>query len=157
MPRRPYKKKKVKPDPIFDSYEVAKLINNLMVEGKKSTAQRIVYGVMEQIKKETDDPLRLLHQAISNVAPNHEVRPRRLGGASYLVPIEVRRERKLYLALNWIIDAAMAKPNKEYKTFGAKLYAEIMDAAKNQGQAVSKRLQTEKLADSNKAFAHLKW
>lgn len=157
MPRHPYKKKKVKPDPIFDSYEVAKLINNLMVEGKKSTAQRIVYGVMEQIKKETDDPLRLLHQAISNVAPNHEVRPRRLGGASYLVPIEVRRERKLYLALNWIIDAAMAKPNKEYKTFGAKLYAEIMDAAKNQGQAVSKRLQTEKLADSNKAFAHLKW
>lgn len=157
MPRHPYKKQKVKQDSVFDSYEVAKLINNLMIDGKKSIAQRIVYGVMERIKKESDDPLRVLHQAINNVAPTYEVRPRRLGGASYLVPIEVRKERRLYLALNWIIDAARAKSNKEYKTFDTKLYAEIMDAAKNQGQAVSKRQQTEKLADANKAFSHLKW
>lgn len=128
-----------------------------MKDGKRSTASRIVYGVFDKLKKENKDPLIVLHQAITNVAPTHEVRPRRLGGASYLVPMEVRRQRSLFLALNWIIVAARTRSSKEYKTFINKLYAELVEASQNQGQAVQKKLQTEKLAESNKAFAHLKW
>lgn len=127
------------------------------MDGKKTVAQGVVYGVMEKLKKEDDDPVKVLHKAITNVAPTVEVKPRRLGGASYLVPTEVRKERRLYLALNWIIEAAKTKSNKEYRSFEAKLTSELTEAAKNQGAAVSKRLQAEKLAEANKAFAHLKW
>ncbi|MBI3619563.1 30S ribosomal protein S7 [Candidatus Roizmanbacteria bacterium] len=157
MPRRHYQKKKIKPDPLYNNFEIAKLINYLMKDGKKTVAERIVYEVMDNIKKDDKDAIKILHQAIGNVAPVHEVKPRRLGGASYLVPIEVRRDRKFFLALNWIVNAATARPNKEYKTFGKKLLAELYDAANNQGQAVSKRQQTEKLAEANKAFSHLRW
>jgi small subunit ribosomal protein S7 len=157
MPRHPYKKRTIKPDRIYNSFEVAKLINYVMRDGKKTVAEKIVYKVLERIKNEGKEPLKVLSQAIINSAPNYEVRPRRLGGASYLVPIEVRPERKLFLALNWIIEAAKSRPNKEYKTFIDKLYAEIIDASNNQGQAVAKRAQTEKLAEANKAFAHLRW
>ena len=157
MPRHQYKKTKVRLDLLHKNLEVAKLINYLMKDGKKSVAQSIVYTALDQIEKDGHDPLKILHTALSNVAPNFEVKPRRLGGASYLVPIEVRRERKLFLALNWIINAAATRPNKEYHTFDKKLYVELMEASQNQGHAVSKKLQTEKLAESNKAFAHLKW
>lgn len=157
MPRHSYKRKKVGIDPVYDSFEVAKLVNYLMKSGKKSVAQRIVYQVFDQLKKENHDPLKILHQALNNVSPNFEVKPRRLGGASYLVPTEVRKERKSFLALNWIIDAATARPNKEYKAFYKKLHAEIVDASNNVGTAVAKKQQTEKLAESNKAFSHLKW
>lgn len=156
MPRHPYKKRFETPDPVYRSFEVKKLVNYVMRDGKKATAEKVVYNVLEDLKKE-DEPLKILHKAISNVAPNHEVKPRRLGGASYLVPTEVRRERKLYLAFNWIIDAAKSRSQKEYHTLRNKLTAEILDASKNQGQAVNKRLQAEKLAEANKAFAHLKW
>lgn len=132
-------------------------MNYIMLNGKKNASRTIVYDVMETIKGKDGDSLVILAQAISNVAPTYEVKPRRLGGASYLVPTEVRRDRKTFLALNWIINAAKARPNKEYKTFSAKLSAELQDAAKNQGAAVAKRQQTEKLAETNKAFAHLKW
>ncbi len=157
MPRRPYKKQPVKPDEVYNSLEVAKLINYTMIDGKRAVAAGLVYDLIDQLKKDGQDPLKILHQAIENVAPIYEVKPRRLGGASYLVPIEVRRERKLFLALNWIINAAKARPNKEFHTFSQKLLAEISEASKNQGQAVAKKLQTEKLAEANKAFAHLKW
>lgn len=157
MPRHSYKRQTVKPDNIFKSIEIAKLINYLTRNGKKSVAKGIVYGVMEMLKKNNPDPLKLLHLALSNVAPEHEVKPRRLGGASYLVPIDVRYERKLFLGLNWIINAAIARPNKEFHTFKEKLYSEIMDASKNQGAAVAKKAQTEKLAEANRAFSHLKW
>lgn len=157
MPRHNYKKRPVKKDKLYNSLEVAKLINYLMINGKKSVAEGIIYKVMEELKKESDDPIKLLHLAIDNVSPIHEVKPRRLGGASYLVPIEVRRERKLKLALNWIIDAAKSRSNKEFHTFDKKLLVEIIEASKNQGQAVAKKQQTEKLADANKAFSHLKW
>lgn len=157
MPRHSYKKKTIRKDPVYKSYEVAKLTNYVMLNGKKSVAQKIVYDILEDLKKESQDPLRMLTQALDNVAPTYEVKPRRLGGASYLVPTEVRKERKLFLALNWIIDAARSRSNKEFHTFGKKLLAEITDAAKNQGQAVAKKLQTEKLAEANKAFSHLKW
>lgn len=157
MPRHSYKKNRPKTDAVYNSLEVDKLINYVMRDGKKTVAEKIVYNVLDELKKENQDPLKILHQAIDNVAPNHEVKPRRLGGASYLVPIEVRRERRLFLALNWIITAASDRSNKEYHNFSKKLLAELLDASKNQGQAVAKRLQTEKLAEANKAFAHLKW
>lgn len=157
MPRRKYKKNIVQKDPIYNSYAVAKLINYVMIDGKKTVAKKIVYTVLEKIKKQEKDPLELLEKAINNVAPKIEVRPRRLGGASYLVPVEVRRERQLFLALNWIINAAKSRPNKQYHTFIEKLYAELIEAANNQGGAVQKRQQVEKLAESNKAFAHLRW
>lgn len=157
MPRHPYKKLRVKSDPVYNSLEVAKLITYIMIDGKKTVAKGIVYKVLDELKKQDPDPLNILHQAIQHVAPNYEVKPRRLGGASYLVPTEVRRERKLFLALNWIIEAARTRSNKEYHTFEKKLFAELTDASKNQGTAVAKRLQTEKLAEANKAFGHLKW
>lgn len=157
MPRHSYKRIPTKKDPVYNSFEVAKLINYLMLDGKKTTAQAIVYGVLERFKKENMEPVETLEKALSNVAPEHEVKPRRLGGASYLVPIEVRRERKLFLGLSWIVDAARAKSNKEFRTFQEKLYTELKDASANQGQAVTKRAQSEKLAEQNKAFSHLKW
>lgn len=157
MPRHPYKKVPVKADLIYSSHEVAKLINYIIKDGKKDVARRIVYEVLDRIKKENKNPVQTLSQAIGNVVPNYEVRPRRLGGASYLVPVEVRRQRGLFLALNWIIEAAESRGSKEYKTFANKLFAELTEASQNQGQAVQKKLQTEKLAEANKAFAHLKW
>ncbi len=157
MPRHGYKKRTIKADAIYNSHEVSKLINYIIMDGKKSVAQAIIYKTMEELKKENEDPLKVLHKAITNVAPTVEVKPRRLGGASYLVPTEVRKERRLYLALNWIIEAAKAKPNKEFRSFEAKLTSEIIDASKSQGASVNKRLQAEKLAEANKAFAHLKW
>ncbi|MGB9883244.1 MAG: 30S ribosomal protein S7 [Microgenomates group bacterium] len=157
MPRHKYKKITIKPDKVYQSFEVAKFINYVMRDGKKSIAEKLVYKAFDEIKKQGLDPMVVFHQAIDNTSPNYEVRPRRLGGASYLVPVEVRKERKLFLALNWIIDAAKARPNKEYKTFDKKLTAELLDASKNQGQAVAKKQQTEALAEKNKAFSHLKW
>ncbi len=157
MPRHSYKKRVFKKDKQFNSLEIAKLINYIMINGKKSVAEGLIYKMIDDLKKQSDDPLKLLHLAIENVSPIHEVKPRRLGGASYLVPTEVRRERKLKLALNWIIDAARARTNKEFHTFDQKLVAEIVEASKNQGAAVAKKAQTEKLADANKAFSHLKW
>lgn len=157
MPRRGYKRLPVKKDAIYNSFEVAKLINYIMVDGKKSVAQDLVYKAFDEIKKNKLDPMEVLRKSIANVAPNKEVRPRRVGGASYLVPMDTRNERKMYLALNWIVEAAQARPNKQYKTFDKKLVAELMDAYQNQGEAVNKRLQVEKLAAANKAFAHFAW
>jgi len=157
MPRHQYKRTKITADPVYGSLEVTKLINYLMVDGKRSVAERIVYNVLERFKKEGQEPLKILNQAIFNVAPAHEVKPKRLGGASYLVPIEVRKERKLFLGLNWMINVAREKSNKEFRSIEEKLYTEIKDAAQNLGQSVAKKASTEKLADSNKAFSHLKW
>lgn len=158
MPRHAYKRLEVKNDPVHDSFEVSKLINYVMVDGKKNVARKLVYDTIESLKKDNaEEPLTVLHKAISNVAPTVEVRPRRLGGASYLVPVEVRKVRKIYLALNWIVNAANSRSNKEFHTFSEKLVAEIRDAANNTGAAITKRQQTEKMAEANKAFAHLKW
>ena len=157
MPRRSYKKITVKPEAIYNSLEVEKLINYIMIDGKKSDAKKIVYHVLEKLVKDGKDPLQTLITAIQNVAPNFEVKPRRLGGASYLVPTEVRPDRKLFLSLNWIIEAAKARSNKEFHRFEDKLYTEIKEAFQNQGAAIAKKQQVEKLAETNKAFAHLKW
>ncbi len=157
MPRHSYKRKTVRKDPVYENHEVAKLINYIMRDGKRSVARGIVYDVFEELKKQSQDPLKILRVALDNVSPTHEVKPRRLGGASYLVPIEVRPERKLFLALNWIVDAARSRSNKEFHTFKQKLLTELLEASKNQGNAVAKKAQTEKLAEANKAFSHLRW
>jgi len=157
MPRHQYKRQSAQPDSIYNSYEVSKLINYIMKDGKKTVAEQLVYSMIERIKSEDKDPLVTLNKAISNVTPDKEVRPRRLGGASYLVPTDVREDRKMYLALNWIIDAARSRSNKEFHSFDLKLAEEIKEAAKRQGPAFAKRQQTEKLAAQNKAFSHLKW
>lgn len=157
MPRRQYKKRQIRPDSIYDSYETEKLVNYLMKDGKKNAAYKIIYGVYEDLEKKKMNPLEVLRKAIANVAPTHEVRPKRVGGASYLVPSETRQQRKLFLALKWILEAAGKRSNKEFKSMRAKLLAEITDAASGQGEAVSKKAQVEKLAEANKAFAHFRW
>ena len=157
MPRRPYKRRPTKIDPLFENHEVAKLINYIMLDGKKTVARSIVYTIFNKLVEQNQEPLKVLHMAIQHVSPTYEVKSRRLGGASYLVPTEVRKNRKLFLALNWIVEGAKSRSNKEFHTFAEKLLAELLDASKNQGQAVNKKQQTEKLADANKAFAHLKW
>ncbi|HLD27048.1 MAG TPA: 30S ribosomal protein S7 [Patescibacteria group bacterium] len=157
MPRRPYKKRNVKPDIIYSSYEVAKLITYVMKDGKKSVAEHIIYTIIETMKKNKLNPLEVIHKAIENTAPQFEVKPKRVGGASYLVPIETRSSRKIFLAFNWIIKAAYNRSSKEYRTFDKKLYAELMDAYQGQGEAINKRKQVEKLAEANRAFAHFKW
>ena len=157
MPRRGYKRQHAAADPIYDSFEVAKLVNYVMRDGKKSVAQKQVYTALETLKASKLDPVDVLNKAIHNVAPMKEVRPRRVGGASYLVPVDTRPQRRMFLALNWIVEAARARSNKQFKTFDTKLHAELMDAYQNQGEAVNKRLQVEKLAAANKAFAHFAW
>lgn len=157
MPRRSYKRRNPGADPVYDSIEVAKLINYIMVDGKKTVAEKIVYDVMEKLKEVEKDPVKALAKAVANTSPQMEVRPRRLGGASYMVPTEVRKERKLFLALNWIVEGARVRPSKEHKTFADKLYIELKDAIQGVGGAVSKKASVEKQADQNKAFAHLKW
>ncbi|GAB4219202.1 MAG: 30S ribosomal protein S7 [Candidatus Microgenomates bacterium] len=157
MPRHKYKKIKIKPDKVYNSFEVAKLINYLIHDGEKKVAEKITYQAFEEIKKQKLDPIKIFYQAITNTSPQMEVKPRRLGGASYLVPTEVRKERRLFLSLNGIIEAAKSRSSKEYKSFYKKLAAELIDASNNQGQAVAKKQQTESLAEKNKAFSHLKW
>jgi small subunit ribosomal protein S7 len=157
MPRRKYKKNIVKPDQIYGSFEVSKLINYIMVDGKKSVAENVVYQAMDLLKEKKLEPLNVLHRVIQNVSPNHEVKAKRVGGASYLVPQETRAERRIFLALNWIVNASRARSSKEFKGMAQKLVAELMDAYNDIGEAVNKKKQVEKLAEANKAFAHFKW
>ena len=155
--RRPLKKKHdIQPDSVYDSVKVTKLINYIMERGKKNTARKIVYDAFELLKGKDgkDDPVALFETAIKNVAPLMEVRSRRVGGANYQVPREVRPERRLALALRWIVAAAKAgKGNEMYK----RLADEIKKAAAEEGEAVKKRENTHKMADANKAFAHFAW
>ncbi len=151
-------RKEVAPDPVYNDVVLASLINRTMRSGKKSAAQKQVYGALEIIKEKTkQDPLLVFHQAIDNVKPLMEVRSRRIGGAAYQVPMPVRGERKQSLALRWIIQAAQKKPNKEFHTFSEKLSAELMDAFNNTGLAMKKKEDTHRMAEANKAFSHFRW
>ncbi|MEK7616750.1 MAG: 30S ribosomal protein S7 [Patescibacteria group bacterium] len=146
------------PDPIYNSKLVTRFINKIMRGGKKSIAEGLVYKALEQIKENTkQDPIQVFEKAVLNVSPKMEVRPRRVGGASYQVPSEVRGDRKESLALRWILASAAAKPNKEFKTFDKKLAAEILDAANGTGGAVKKKDDVQKTAAANRAFAHFRW
>lgn len=156
MPRKgPVEKRRVFTDPVYGDETVARFINKIMLKGKKSTAERIFYGSLELIAKKTGkDPLKVFRQAMDNVSPQVEVRPRRVGGATYQVPIEVRPDRKRSLAMRWLIGYSR---NRSGKTMIEKLAAEFLDASQGVGQSVKKREDTHKMAEANKAFAHYRW
>lgn len=156
MPRRGRAPvRKIDPDPIYGSVLAAKFINKIMWDGKKSLAQSIFYKAMDLVREKTGkDPLEVLDKAVKNVAPLLEVRPRRVGGATYQVPMEVRPERRTSLAIRWIVEYARQRSERGMVY---KLAAEIMDAANNTGGAVKKKEDTHKMAEANKAFAHYRW
>lgn len=157
MRRRPAKPRKIQPDPIYKNVLVTKLINRSMKAGKKSVAQKQVYGAFEIIKEKGEDPMQVLSKAFSNIRPSMEVRPRRVGGAAYQVPMPVRGSRKDSLAIRWLIAAARGRSNSEYHTFADKLSAELLEASQGEGGAVKKRTDTERMAEANRAFSHFRW
>lgn len=151
-------KRVLSPDPIYSSRLVTRFINRVMLDGKKTVAQRLVYQALDEIEKKTGkNPLPTFETAIANVSPRMEVRPRRVGGASYQVPVEVRGDRREALAIRWIIQAATNRSSKEFHTFNQKLSAEILDASNNSGGAIKKKDDVLRLAESNKAFSHFRW
>jgi small subunit ribosomal protein S7 len=155
MRRRRAPERKVQPDPVYNSELVAKFINNLMWDGKKSLAQKIFYRAMEIVGERTNEnPLHVFQKAIENVKPSMEVRSRRIGGANYQVPVEVRPKRQISLAIKWIIDAARKRPGRRMYE---KLAAEIIDAYKGTGNAVKTRENVHKMAEANRVFAHFRW
>ncbi len=148
-------KREINPDPKFGDVVLTKFMNLIMQDGKKSVAERIVYGALDKMEaKVKQDPIQLFHQALENVKPALEVRSRRVGGATYQVPVEVRSERKQALAIRWIIAAARAR-NED--TMDDRLSGEFMDAANNRGSAVKKREDTHRMAEANRAFSHYRW
>jgi small subunit ribosomal protein S7 len=156
MRRKLKAKPKLTPDSEYNSEKVAKFINYTMLEGKKVTARKLVYGALDVIKEKTKNPnpLEVFEMALKNAAPTMEVRSRRVGGANYQVPREVRPERRQFLSMKWLIDAARSKKGKP---MAEKLAEEIIAAANNEGEAIKKRENMHKMAESNKAFAHFAW
>ena len=143
------------PDPKYKSLVLAKFINFVMYDGKKTTAEKIIYTALDEIKIKTkEDPIKVFNDAINNIRPNLEVRSRRVGGATYQVPVEVKTKRSQTLALRWLLIATRKRKNK---TMSDKLLNEVMDAYQNKGAAIKKREDTHKMAESNKAFAHFRW
>jgi len=153
--RREITKRQVLPDPKFGSERLTKFVNMIMQSGKKSVAERIMYGALDVVvEKGKGDALEVLENALTNVSPSVEVKSRRVGGATYQVPVEVRPVRRSALAMRWIIDAARKRGEK---SMTRKLAGELMDAAEKRGSAVKKREDTHRMADANKAFAHYRW
>ena len=155
--RRPVKNRNiVKPDRTYSSEKLSKFINHIMLDGKKETARKVVYGALDEVKKteKVEDPMEIFDLALSNAGPQVEVRSRRVGGANYQVPREIRPERRQFLAMTWIINAAKGKKGKPmYK----RLAEELVLASKNEGEAITKKQNTHKMAEANKAFAHFAW
>ncbi|MBI2338688.1 30S ribosomal protein S7 [Candidatus Daviesbacteria bacterium] len=151
-------KKLLTPDPIYGSRLISRFINKVMSDGKKSVAEKLVYKALEDIKeKSKQEPLSVFEKAIANVAPKMEVRPRRVGGASYQVPVEVRGDRKEAMAIRWILSGARSRSNKDYHSFDKKLAAELLDAANNTGVAIKKKEDIQRQAAANRAFSHFRW
>ena len=148
-------KKNVVPDPKFKSTIIPKLINNIMYDGKRSTAEKILYEALDKIKeKGKEDPIKVFNNAINNVKPNLEVRSRRVGGATYQVPVEVKSKRAQALAIRWLVESARKRKDKH---MADKIFNELYDAYEKKGAAVKKREDVHKMAESNKAFAHFRW
>jgi len=148
-------KRPVTPDLKYNDAMVSRFINGLMRKGKKSTAQRVFYSALELVgQRSKEDPLKVFHQAMDNVRPLIEVKSRRVGGATYQVPVEVRHDRRISLAIRWLIGYAKNRPEKSMVT---KLAGELLDASQNRGGAIKKREDTHKMAEANKAFAHYRW
>jgi len=156
MPRKgSVPKREIPPDPKYNDVLVQKMINCVMWDGKKSVAEKIVYGALDIVRERLkDDPLKIFHKAIDNVKPILETRPRRVGGATYQVPVEVRPERQISLAIKWIINAARNRSGKPMKE---RLAEELIDAFHNRGAAVKKKEETHRMAEANRAFAHYRW
>ena len=156
MPRRGnVPKREILPDPLYNSVLVTKLTNSIMLDGKKGVAQKVVYGAFEIIKDKTGkEPMEVYTQALENIMPSLEVKARRVGGATYQVPIEVRPERRQTLGLRWLTSYSR---NRSEKTMRERLAAEIMDASNNTGSSVKKREDTHKMAEANRAFSHFRW
>jgi len=156
MPRKgPVTPRVPRPDVVYGSVVVARIVNAVMRKGKKSVAERLVYGALEMVHERSGkDPLEVLEQALRNVMPELEVRPRRVGGQTYQVPMEVRPTRRMALALRWLLSAARSRPGR---TMAEKLAAELMDAASGLGAAVKRREDTHRMAEANRAFAHYRW
>ena len=155
MSRKNTPKRNLNPDPKYNSLVLSKFINFIMFDGKKSSAEKIIYTAFDQIKKKTkEDPLKVFDNAVNNIRPNLEVRSRRVGGATYQVPVEIKTKRSQTLALKWLLQAARSRKNK---SMADKLSYELMDASQKKGSAMKKREDTHKMAESNKAFAHYRW
>jgi small subunit ribosomal protein S7 len=154
--RRRAEKRTLAPDPVYSSEVITKFINKVMIEGKKSTARAIVYGALEELAKKVnnDSPLQAFEQALENAKPSLEVKSRRIGGATYQVPIEIAPNRRTSMAMRWIINHARAKPGRAMKQA---LASELTDCYNNQGTTIKKKDDTHKMAEANKAFAHYKW
>ena len=147
--------RKIYPDPRYKSVVISKFINSIMYDGKRSTAEKILYDALDKIKdKGKDDPIKVFNNAISNVKPNLEVRSRRVGGATYQVPVEVKSKRAQALAIRWLVDSARKRKDKHMSD---KIFNELYDAYEKKGAAVKKREDVHKMAESNKAFAHFRW
>jgi small subunit ribosomal protein S7 len=153
--RHKAEKREINPDPKFGDLIVTKFMNAVMLHGKKSVAESIVYGALDQVQSKTkQEPVTVFHQALDNVAPHVEVRSRRVGGATYQVPVDVRPERRQALAIRWLITAARGRNET---TMVDRLSGELMDAANNRGTAVKKREDTHRMAEANRAFSHYRW
>ena len=153
--RRAAEKREILPDPKYKDLVLAKFTNSLMFDGKKSVAEKIIYSAFDIIEKKAgQEPLKIFHEAIENVRPSVEVRSRRVGGATYQVPIEVRAARRQALAIRWIVELARKRSEN---TMTERLSGELLDAANNRGAAVKKREDTHKMAEANKAFSHYRW
>ena len=153
--KKSFSKKNISLDAKFKSPIIPKLINSLMYDGKKTIAEKIVYDAIEKIKsKSKDEPISIFNQAITNIKPTVEVRSRRVGGATYQVPVEVKSKRSQALAIRWLIDASRKRKDKKMSD---KIFNEIYDAYQNKGSAIKKKEDTHKMAESNKAFAHFRW
>jgi small subunit ribosomal protein S7 len=152
------KPRNIEPDPVYGSYLITKLINRSMKDGKKSVSRTEIYEAMEIIKEKTgEDPVKVFDKALENIKPTMEVRPRRVGGAAYQVPQQVRGNRRESLGIRWLVASANSKPNSEFHTYAEKLASEIIDASKGEGVSVKKRQDVERVAEANKAFAHFRW
>ena len=153
--RRAAERREILPDPKFGNLMLARFINMIMKSGKKSVAERIIYGALDQIQARGDgDPIELLDKAFDNIRPSVEVKSRRVGGATYQVPVEVRPARRTTLAMRWVIDAARKRGEK---SMALRLAGELMDASESRGSAVKKKEDTHRMAEANKAFAHYRW
>lgn len=158
MPRRgAIKIRDSKPDPIYKNRLITKLVNRSMRDGKKSVVQKEIYRALELIKEKGEDPIKIFSKALDNIRPTMEVRPRRIGGAAYQVPMPVRGSRKDSLAIRWLVAATRSKPNSEFKTYSEKLASELFAASNGEGVAVKKRQEVEKVAEANRAFSHFRW
>ena len=150
-------KRQIATDRVYNNLLVAKFINRLMKDGKKTVAEKVVYDAFDNLSEKGLNPLETFLKALDTVGPKVEIKARRIGGANYQVPVEVRGDRKMAVAIRWVLEAAEGRPSKEYRSFAEKLVAELQDALDGKGEAIKKRDNTHRQAEANKAFAHFRW